>query len=187
MTQQIPILVLSSAEEEIRAREYPVSASKSGQNTLYHHCAVYDGRSNYAVCLHTIAAVLEKRAQLRSGCPEAIQNRTCPAMRMRKNELDAGRALYYIGRPDIEALRRKQAEEDYANSPIQYRRRQGVSQPALKGTPGGRIDFSKYEADRAAAANAERTTPAKEKAKQLDADLIGGQSIQNAINATMEE
>lgn len=102
--------------------ENPVSASRSGKNTVYHHCEVYQGRPSYASCLMVMDMVAEGTAHLRPDCELAIKSGNCPAVAMRKAELRAGRSLFYVDYERLTAKRREQWALDRETSPVQFRR-----------------------------------------------------------------
>ena len=90
---------------------YPPEASRSGKNSYYHHCGIYNGRPNYGVCLFIIEASEEKRLHSHEDCAKAIRNTDCPALKMRQEERDAGKALYYVPRPELTAEQKAAMEE----------------------------------------------------------------------------
>lgn len=72
----------------------PPSASMSGKNTVYIHCDHIGRRSSYGVCLFTIKAFEEGRLSDLSECSSCIQS-GCAAMKMRAQEIESGRALFF--------------------------------------------------------------------------------------------
>jgi hypothetical protein len=80
---------------------YPVGASLLGTNAYYlEYCGMGGHRPAYAACLNRVSAV-KNGASLGANCTEcssAINVRSCPAIALREEELEAGRALYYINR-----------------------------------------------------------------------------------------
>lgn len=80
---------------------YPVEASLQGTNSYYlEYCNMGGHRPAYAACLNRINAV-KSGASLGMNCTEcssAISIRSCPAIALREEELEAGRALYYVNR-----------------------------------------------------------------------------------------
>lgn len=80
---------------------HPLGASKRGDNTLYIGCDSNPGvsfRSSYAVCLNMIAL---RRADKRTNedlCSRPIDKGECPALKMQREEEEAGHALYYLPR-----------------------------------------------------------------------------------------
>jgi len=80
----------------------PVEASKSGDNAHYISCEEYGGYRAYAVCLHVIEAYQKGSPRWQDPeCNFAITKKTCPAMELRKQELEAGRALFYRQRSPL--------------------------------------------------------------------------------------
>lgn len=74
----------------------PPDASRSGQNATYVPCDIRNARQNYGVCLHIIKAFEEDRlSESCTDCARAINRNECASMKMRKEELKAGRALYF--------------------------------------------------------------------------------------------
>lgn len=75
----------------------PVEASASGKNSHIITCEAVGQRRYYAVCLKLIN---EKKPagslqSIYSDCFAAINKRTCPALKMQKEETAAGHALYF--------------------------------------------------------------------------------------------
>lgn len=168
----IPAVVIDGPLAEPAA---PVERSMGGCNTVYHACEVYHGRSNYAVCLHTIACVEQKRMQLRSECEGAIQAGTCPALKMRAEERAAGVSIYFFDRADQireneERARRMEGSFAYGKA----RRLNSLSsiqeavQPARSGDKSSAVVSSRRD-------------------DALDADLIGRNLAGEAINRTINE
>lgn len=96
---------------------YPVEASESGDNAYYlRGCeAIGSGRPNYASCLAKCKARKTGRLDERySDCSAAIGNKRCPALAMRKEELDKGVAIYFVSRPKMQMFNdyRLRAERD---------------------------------------------------------------------------
>ena len=73
----------------------PVDASRSGRNTVYHHCDQIERRTSYAVCLFTLAAHEKGKLRPDSECYQHIQRGECKAVGYRQQEIEAGRALFY--------------------------------------------------------------------------------------------
>lgn len=75
----------------------PIELSADGKRNAYSHpCNVMGYRANFAVCIH----LMEKRKEGRlsaiySACSAAIGNKRCPAIKMRKEELEKGQAIYF--------------------------------------------------------------------------------------------
>lgn len=102
--------------------DHPVAASRSGKNTVYHHCEIYQGRPSYASCLMVMDQTFEGVNHLRPDCQIAIEAGTCPALAMRRAELKAGKALFYVDYIELTKRRAIQNELDRESSPIQFRR-----------------------------------------------------------------
>lgn len=168
-------------EIEIRllAEENPKQASFSGSNAYYHQCDVYEGRANYAVCLHTMAAVAGKRVTLASGCQEAIEKRTCPAIAMRGQEVQAGRALFFIDRVKFAEERDALFQEIFGASSIRYGKpRDGVG--AIKGKwVEDRMDFSHLEKS--------SVQNVSSKPRSIEDIQVGEDALTAAINRTLEQ
>jgi hypothetical protein len=83
-----------------------IAFSESGKNAHYHHCSVKDQRCNYAACLNTIKksknGTLKPQSD-RANCDQTIKMGECPAVAMRKEEVVAKEALYYIPREKPES------------------------------------------------------------------------------------
>lgn len=85
---------------------YPLEASASGDNAFYipHGCEC-SPRPAYASCLAKCAARKKGRLDERySDCSAAIGGKRCPALVMRKEEIDKGQALYFVSRPRLQAF-----------------------------------------------------------------------------------
>ncbi|QNK01644.1 hypothetical protein [Dyella telluris] len=167
--------------DPINEDKLPMGESRSGSNGYYFWCDQYSGRSNYAVCLHTIEAVLEKRPNLRTSCQDAICSRTCPAIKMRKEEMQVGHALYFRDRHKTLAEFQKQSEA--ARAGIGYRR--GNSQRGFVPTDTNTIadaDPIKVKRERA-----EPVTAPVKRNGHIDTDLASQNIIQGAINQALEE
>lgn len=93
---------------------YPLESSLLGNNTIYRHCEHIDGMKNYAICLNTIKAFNEGRRKPDDLCSKEIKNKTCPALKMRQEEIEAGHALYYVPRVQVEV---KPVEEKFYATP----------------------------------------------------------------------
>lgn len=78
----------------------PIEASARGDNAYYcEFCNFCGHRPSYAACLDRIKHGV--RSTNFSDCTTAIQRRHCPAMEMRAQEIEAGKALFYISRADV--------------------------------------------------------------------------------------
>lgn len=81
----------------------PVGMSAGGDNMYYVDCDVLGQKKAYAACLHIQLMVEGATKQQQdtsaySDCFRAINRGSCPALALRKEEKDKGRALYYIPR-----------------------------------------------------------------------------------------
>lgn len=81
--------------EQTTTETLPPEASMAGDNTIYVGCEFIESRQNYGLCLYTIKAEEEGRLVGFQDCRRPIGNKTCPALKMREEERQAGRALYY--------------------------------------------------------------------------------------------
>lgn len=133
--------------------EHETSKSRSACNTVFHHCDVMEQRRSYTSCLAIMDlafAAGDDELPIALECQAAIRNGTCPAVRMRKAELQAGRALFYVDYVELMRRRAAQAEIDAESSPIQFRRKKAhtkftptvmpsdVAAPATKRKPAPR-------------------------------------------------
>lgn len=74
----------------------PVKASEGGKNSHIIACETIGQRRYYAVCLKLINEKPSQALQsIYSDCFAAINKRTCPALKMQKEEIAAGHALYF--------------------------------------------------------------------------------------------
>lgn len=108
---------------ELLEQEHPISASRGGKNVVFHYCDALEQRASYAGCLATLEAIAEGRGELRPDCEVAKLAGNCPAVRMRMDELRAGRSLYFVEYTELMERRRAQYAEDRENSPVQFRRK----------------------------------------------------------------
>ena len=78
----------------------PVEASEDGKRNAYAHCCPVVGHfRHYAVCLHLNKQRKDGRLEvLYADCSAAIGKKRCPATDMRKEELEAGKAIYFVER-----------------------------------------------------------------------------------------
>lgn len=126
--------------------ERDMALSRGGRNTVYHNCDIYQGRPNYAACLMVMDQAFDGvNRELRPQCHDAIANRTCPALAMRKAELQAGRALFFVDYTELRERRQVQWALDEQNSPVQFRRRDGGG-GRFKPTVMSAEDLAKVEA-----------------------------------------
>lgn len=84
---------------------YPIHSSTLGTNAYYLDFCNFGGhRPSYAACLSRIG-LFHANEEIGVNCAEcsvAISRRSCPALAMREEELEAGRALYYINRAKLQ-------------------------------------------------------------------------------------
>jgi Uri superfamily endonuclease len=86
--------------EIVPQEDRPIEDSANGKtNAFSHYCGSVMHSKNYAVCLHLI----EERKQGRlnpqyADCSATIGKKVCPALAMRKEEIAAGKALYFVER-----------------------------------------------------------------------------------------
>lgn len=102
---------------------HPIEASESGQNAHYcDHCNHAGHKPSYAACLHKIK--LRKSGRLNtiwSDCSAAIGRKDCQALAMRKQEIDAGKALFFIDRAKLLEVARLNASvtgSRYGENPL---------------------------------------------------------------------
>ena len=109
-----------SVIEAVKARQpdYPPEQSMGGVNTFSHGCLVVGYSPGYCVCLHKIAA-FERDGDLKQypECGKAISFSTCPALKMRAEEREAGKALYFIDR----TLLREEMDKHFAATTPSFR------------------------------------------------------------------
>jgi pyrimidine deaminase RibD-like protein len=76
----------------------------SKENAFCHYCPQVGHFKNYAVCNHLIEK--RKSGRLTSAyedCSVSISKKTCPALKMRKEEIDAGHAIHFVSRTTLHA------------------------------------------------------------------------------------
>ena len=73
----------------------PPQASRAGRNRYYHECKKVGAKRHYGICLFTIEAFERGQKLNEEPCVKAIRSKTCPALKMRQEELDAGQSIYY--------------------------------------------------------------------------------------------
>lgn len=73
----------------------PVDASRSGKNTVYHHCGQLERRASYAVCLFTLERFEKGKLRADSDCFQPLEKGLCSALALRAQEVEAGRALFF--------------------------------------------------------------------------------------------
>lgn len=83
---------------------YPINLSAGGINAYYvSDCESAGHRPSYCICLNKIGAY-ERGALKDSDCITPIQNKICVALKMRKEEELAGKAIYFIHRDKLQAF-----------------------------------------------------------------------------------
>lgn len=156
------------------AEENPVSASRGGRNTVFHHCDIYQGRPSYASCLAIMDKTFEGTNEYRPECAEAIHNGTCPALAMRRAELQAGRALFFVDYTELSKRRKEQYAIDRENSVIQFRRN--------KATPTTRFPLTTVKVFDAEDIKARKTPPKNEVSEDDFNTNIMEQVVKKALN-----
>lgn len=71
-----------------------IPLSMSGDNLYSFKCSATKRHCNYAVCQHTVWAYKQSRLRGFEDCRDAIDKRTCPAIKMMLEERKAGKSLY---------------------------------------------------------------------------------------------
>jgi len=106
---------ISPELQEARNQKFLVTASCGGDNAFYlGHCGVVDHRPPYAMCLKHIADRKEGRLDPRwAACSAAVGNKTCAALKLRKEEIAADQALYFVPRSRVQEMA---AERDSASN-----------------------------------------------------------------------
>lgn len=81
------------------AEIYPPSASAGKNNAYYFHCDSVGHHPAYASCLHKIEQRKAGRLEtIFAVCSAEIGQRRCPAIDMRKQEQEAGKAIFFVDR-----------------------------------------------------------------------------------------
>lgn len=90
---------------------YPPERSKGGDNAHFHLCMEIGERKAYAACLSLIEQRKDGRLPIAyAQCSAAIGKKECPALAMRKQEKEAGKAMFFINRKKLREFFHK-AEE----------------------------------------------------------------------------
>lgn len=160
-------------------KEWGVEASESKDNAYYvPGCTHAQHRPPYAACLCRIAERKHGRLEERPECSAAIGRKDCPAQAMRSKELEAGKALFFVSRSELNEQMRQQAEEsgqriaemvalgrDWA--PSARRKKPAAKSPAAAPAtaPAGGSTYA--DAINAAIAAAKSTAPAAPPAPQI--------------------
>lgn len=104
---------MSKEKEQFEDIEiYPVEASAQGHNSYYlANCEHVGHRPAYCACLKKVAERKNGRLDTQySECSAAIGKKECVAMKMRKEEIAEGRALYFINRKKLQSFQQYQTE-----------------------------------------------------------------------------
>lgn len=79
----------------------PLNDSKRGDNTYILRCDSYGGSRHYAVCIHIMERIEQKRPRsTETSCVKACAEGECVAMKMRREERKAQESLYFMARED---------------------------------------------------------------------------------------
>lgn len=75
------------------------SSANGKRNAFHHHCDVVGHFRPYATCLHLCKERKEGRLNpIYADCSAAIGKKRCPALSMRAEEKEIGRAIYFVER-----------------------------------------------------------------------------------------
>ena len=81
---------------------YTPEDSASGLNAHIHWCDVHEQKRYFCICARLVdawqAGQLASTDELRGDCSSAMDAGRCPAVKMRREELAAGKAIYHIPR-----------------------------------------------------------------------------------------
>lgn len=89
---------------------YPATVSAGGNNAYYlTGCELVGHRPSYCVCLNKIKAYERDRTLRGLQCESEIRDKVCPAIKMRDQELAAGKALFFVNRTKLMAFNDEQA------------------------------------------------------------------------------
>lgn len=106
-----------SPEEKVMASQpdHPPEMSLGANNAYFDYCDIVGWRPSYSVCLHKIA-VFQANGKLPSfeACQKAISSKTCPSLKKKAEEHDAGKALYFLDRD----LLQMEMIERYGATPV---------------------------------------------------------------------
>ena len=101
-------------ENEFKDDEvYPVEFSAGGINAYAIPCGIMSFRPGYCVCVNKLDAYQRGRRDFLPECVTAIGNGTCDAIALRKEEVAAGKAIYFVHREKLKAFQEKR---DYGMS-----------------------------------------------------------------------
>jgi hypothetical protein len=93
--------IFDNVESAVRARQpvYPPEKSAGGTNAFtVEGCEVAGCKTGYSYCLSKVSALERSKTlgKVSPKCERAILGHFCPALAMRQEEREAGKALYYI-------------------------------------------------------------------------------------------
>ena len=115
------------------------------ENAFCHYCPQVGHFKNYAVCNHLIKRRKEGRlGAMYEECSVSISKKTCPAIKMRKQEIEEGRSIHFMSRKAL------QETSNVRDSNIVQRAVEAVSK-RFKSTPNNVVSIDK------------RSTPAPKK------------------------
>lgn len=164
------------SEQLVDEMVYPPKMSEGGINAYYlDDCAAVGHRPNYAVCLNKANALKRDGTLHGSECETAIRHKTCKALALRKEELKAGRAIYFVHRDKLRAFNE---ERDAKARPVVSERSKQHTPNIVKPAPKKEEHFPKF-------------TPKKEEhfldAKTGDyADALNASLQANAVSNELE-
>lgn len=112
---------------------WPVEKSKSGTNAFYHFCHIRGCQQNYGVCMHIIAAIDEDRIGKDSfvDCQRACTRGDCEAKKMRADEINAGHALYYKERTNLNPVNTRPERDAQNNALVVSSGKYDMSNPSF--------------------------------------------------------
>jgi len=170
--------LMKFATGHCQENEFDPDRSMKGDNAFYHHCDAYAGRPSYAVCLYKLHAVDESRLHADDSCSKVIGINQCPAVAMREQERQAGRALYFIDRN----LQRAEIDAQMSQTMRDLRMRPGYDEgrplAPPKKRPGMQLDIR--PASKEAASQFE--TPGL----RIEGDSLLQKAINNRVKKEMD-
>ena len=104
----------------MKTRKLPLSMT--GDNMYSFDCEPTDRTCSYTVCQHTVWAFKEGRLRGFEDCHEAIEKRTCPAIKMMLEERKAGKSLYFCSYEARVKERERMMSESAAAERNQWRK-----------------------------------------------------------------
>lgn len=121
----IPVVNTDIYEEPVEKPPYPLEASSWGKNSYYHHCDHLNSRVNFSVCMHVMGKWEDNEkvtSSLYGSCCDRLEDGQCPALAMRKEELEAGESLYYqpplkVKKPVSNPRRTRSVTPSFLNQP----------------------------------------------------------------------